>query len=802
MKQILVYFILAAFCQMISEPCLHAEVVMDGSTGAFGQLETANGNYDIKMKYGHQAGTNLFHSFSKFNISTGESATFGVSESIRNIISRITGGNQSFIDGTLRSVLTDTSQISGANLYLLNSSGIIFGPNAALDIGGSFHVSTADYLRMGADERFYSTVQENEVLSSAPPEAFGFLKSPEDISFEGRGEIGEDIRTGLTVSPLHNLSVTGGDISFAGTYRTEGSVEKNLGSLGAPGGTVAVVSLSSPGEVTFSETGPDVSAFSTLGNVTLSDHSQIRASGIGSGNIFIRAGQFVLENESVIDVDTKGSENGGITDIQADTVSISAGDIFSDATSTGRGGDISISGIGGKPAKSVTVSDGGRVFANATNQAADAGDAGNVSIFSEKLTISSGGKVSSSADGGGNGGIIRLNALESVLITDQESEVFASSSGTSEIPGRSGSGDILIESPEINLTGSSKISIDTANGAGGTLILRGLDGKPSESITVSDSQIYAGTLGSGNAGDVLMQAERIRFEEKGFIGSETFGSGTGGNIRIEAGDTFELADGAYISSNSKENAAGNAGNISVWAGDSVYLRNSTITTETEGSGAGGNIRIEAGNVFELFDGAYISSNSKGGTGNAGNISVQAGDSIYMRDSSITTEALNAGGGKISLESQNMIYTIDSRVATSVAKGADDAGDISVDPLSDFLEFIVMNRSELRANAYEGKGGNIRIETDQFVSSGTSVVDASSQLGIDGTVNIISPEADVSQGLVKLSTSLLDAAQWTQTPCFQRSGADVSTFIFTGQDAVPNPPDDLQIRNPLFWEQAQ
>lgn len=743
MKHIFVFFILAAFCQMNPAARLYAEVVLDGSTGAFGQLETQNGNYDIKMNYGHQSGENLFHSFSQFNVNTGEIASFGVSESIRNIISRITGGSESFIDGTLRSVISGTSQISAANLYLLNSSGIIFGPDAALDIGGSFYVSTADYLRMGDADRFYSTVQENEILSSAPPEAFGFLKSPAEIRFEGMGKVGEDGSYGLTVSPLQDISVTGGNISFAGSYTADGSAEKPLGSLSAPGGSISLVSVNSPGEVTFAESGPDVSSFSTLGTITLSDHSQIKASGEGSGNIFIRAGQFFLESGSVIEVDTKGSEDGGITDIQADTVSISAGDIFSDAASTGRGGDISISGIGGNAAGSVSISDGARVFANAANPEADAGDAGNVSIFAENLTISSGGSVSSSADGGGNGGTVHLTASESLLISDQ-SEVFASSSGSSEMAGASG--DILMESPEIMLTNDSRISIDTGDGEGGTLVLRGLDEKPAESITVSGSRIYAGTLGFGNAGDVLIQAKHIRFEEKGAVGSETFGSGTGGNIRIEAGTEFALADGSYISSNS-------------------------VSTESK-------------------------------AGDAGNIFVQAGDSMYLHDSSITTEAVNAGGGKISLEAQSMIYATDSRIATSVAKGADDAGDISVNPLLEYLQFTVMNRSEVRANAYEGRGGNIRIETDQFVFSGTSVVDASSQLGIDGTVNIISPEADVSQGLLTLPAAMLDVTQWVQTPCFQRSGSDVSTFIFTGQDAVPNPPDDLQRGNLLFWEYTQ
>ena len=59
-----------------------------------------------------------------------------------NILSRVTGGQQSVIEGRR------LSTIPGANLYLLNPSGVLFGPNTSLDVSGSFHVSTADYLRL------------------------------------------------------------------------------------------------------------------------------------------------------------------------------------------------------------------------------------------------------------------------------------------------------------------------------------------------------------------------------------------------------------------------------------------------------------------------------------------------------------------------------------------------------------------------------------------------------------------------------------------------------------------------------
>ncbi|OQX27092.1 MAG: hypothetical protein BWK80_07005, partial [Desulfobacteraceae bacterium IS3] len=118
-------------------------IKLDGTVGTAGKIDLPGPNYAIKPEYGKQSGTNLFHSFQQFNIHNGESATFSGPASVKNIISRVTGGSASWIDGKL------ASTISGADLYFLNPAGVMFGSNASLDLSGSFHVSTADYLRLG-----------------------------------------------------------------------------------------------------------------------------------------------------------------------------------------------------------------------------------------------------------------------------------------------------------------------------------------------------------------------------------------------------------------------------------------------------------------------------------------------------------------------------------------------------------------------------------------------------------------------------------------------------------------------------
>jgi filamentous hemagglutinin family protein len=94
------------------------QVTLDGSLGPQGPL--AGPNYRIGAELGQIRGGNLFHSFGQFNVRTGERATFTGPTGIANVVSRVTGGQQSLINGLLR------SEIAGANLFLLNSSGVMF----------------------------------------------------------------------------------------------------------------------------------------------------------------------------------------------------------------------------------------------------------------------------------------------------------------------------------------------------------------------------------------------------------------------------------------------------------------------------------------------------------------------------------------------------------------------------------------------------------------------------------------------------------------------------------------------------
>jgi filamentous hemagglutinin family protein len=97
------------------------------------ELPLTGPTYAITANLGKQVGGNLFHSFGKFGLVNGETAAFSGAATTTNVIGRVTGGNTSSIDGKIQ------SNIAGANLYLINPSGMVFGPNATVNVSGSFH---------------------------------------------------------------------------------------------------------------------------------------------------------------------------------------------------------------------------------------------------------------------------------------------------------------------------------------------------------------------------------------------------------------------------------------------------------------------------------------------------------------------------------------------------------------------------------------------------------------------------------------------------------------------------------------
>ena len=243
----------AALC---AADAVYAEVIRDGSLGAAppgvvpsgidpeGQFAAYLITPELGQPQPDAAPRNLFHSFSEFDLTPGEIATFTGPASVVNVFGRITGGSPSDIDGTVRST------IDGANVFLLNPWGILFGPDAQLDVSGSFTASSADLVRFDAGEDFTTgtAIANGALLSVEEPTAFGFTRAaPGAIEIErALPTLGD---ASLSVAAGETLALIGGDVRVAGRGF-------NVPSVVIDGGNLEVASVRGPAEVP-----ADVSAF-------------------------------------------------------------------------------------------------------------------------------------------------------------------------------------------------------------------------------------------------------------------------------------------------------------------------------------------------------------------------------------------------------------------------------------------------------------------------------------------------------------------------------------------------------------
>jgi filamentous hemagglutinin family protein len=211
-----------------------AQVVSDGTLNT--TVNSPDGQ-NFTVEDGNRSGSNLFHSFQEFSIPTGGSALFNNASDVQNIFSRVTGGSISNIDGLIRAN-------GGANLFLINPNGIIFGNSARLDIGGSFIGSTANSVRFADGVEFSAVNPDNSsLLTISIPIGLQFGQNPNAIAVNNQPSLNPSLNPGLFIKPGQRLSLIGGDIILNG------------GRLTALGGQVELAGLAQSGVISLDQRG-------------------------------------------------------------------------------------------------------------------------------------------------------------------------------------------------------------------------------------------------------------------------------------------------------------------------------------------------------------------------------------------------------------------------------------------------------------------------------------------------------------------------------------------------------------------
>jgi filamentous hemagglutinin family protein len=211
-----------------------AQIVPDTTLPIHSQV-TTTGNTSL-ITGGTESGVNLYHSFREFSVLTGNTAWFNNAPQIQNVLTRVTGNSISNIDGLLKANGT-------ASLFLLNPNGILFGPNARLEIGGSFFASTASSFQFANGSEFSAINPQTPPLltvSVVPGLQRGPISPGSTLTDRGNLTAGQDLTLEADILDLQGTLLAGKALTLLAqdTVRLRDTLTTPF--MAAAGGTLQV----------------------------------------------------------------------------------------------------------------------------------------------------------------------------------------------------------------------------------------------------------------------------------------------------------------------------------------------------------------------------------------------------------------------------------------------------------------------------------------------------------------------------------------------------------------------------------
>ena len=707
-----------------------AQSVPDRSLGGESTRLVREGSIEY-VEGGAVRGDALFHSFEDLRVGRGRGLYFRAGE-VDRIFSRVTGDRQSRIDGTL-------GAIGDADLYLINPNGIVFGPDARLDIGGSFVASTASSFTFPDYE--YGVDDWEDVPPLLTIRDWGLrLDRPAQIRVLGSGHVIEYVdsrsfnplvgaglgEVGLSVPSGNSLSFVAGEIDLSGATLTASS------------GTVNLVSL-------------------RFGEVNVEDlHS------IDMTSQSLELGQVHIRDNSLIDV--SGVSMGGDSSISVTaerTFILQGSHLLSQNIGFGAGSDIRLNSRGvwiDAFQKEVdAISRESEAIAGILNSTV-LGEAGDITINSEYLNLSNGGFISNISYGTADSGDIRINTDSlQVVGNSNTSRVFDPSNIQNLSVGAGNSGDILINAGVVQVQDGGTINTNTLStppfiSQSGNIEVYAdsiyLDGR--NDANRIPSSIQTSSAFQGSSGDLSIHSTNLGIYNGAFLGSLSFGFGSPGGVNISSQDIlidgFSNIDTVLFDSTQRRLSSFDL-NLRAPAdiefdnfSNPSHLRRSLIASlfipdiervnenEVVFNDAGKYIILNA-ETLKISNSAFISA-VNAAAGDAGNIILDV-DKLILDRGGISSDLIVEGQGGVIDISSDSLYAIDRSLLSASASGTSNGGNLSVTAGN-----VVLIDSVLRANGQLGFGGQVRLTTDSFFED-SSLLEATSDLSssLDGTVEV-------------------------------------------------------------------
>ncbi len=516
-----------------------------------GTIVTPTGNR-LDITGTQVSGKNQFHNFQTFNVNAGQTANFIPNNAtIQNILSRVSGGTPSQIQGVIQST-------NGINLFLMNPSGILFGNGASLNLNGSFTATTANAIGFGNNNWFNAAGNSNLNALTGDPTQFAFTSS----------NPGAIVNTGtLTLPANQSLNLIGGTVI-------------NTGTLNTPGGSVTIVAVEGGKAVQISAPGNLLSYTLPIESITainptigspvslpelLTGKNASNATGIEVKDGIVRLTRWrslsIQESQTQIPnqpsvavvsntIDVSG-EKGGKIGIFGKTVGVI--DATLEASGRSGGGNVRVGGDyqGSGPAPNAMTTIVDRTSKIRVNSI-DRSDAGEAIIWSDGTTRFAGSIEAKGGAQGGNGG--------SVEVSGRKQLGFTGSVDVSAPQGRSGT--LLLDPDEIRIV----------NGNGGA----------------NDAEIADGSILSTDGAGIFTISENAL---EALIGNVTLEATN--KITIEDLNDNELTFGFNLKSLTLK--TGTNGSVQTLdARDSIVIPNGTLQI-TSGSVNLGNLTAQASN---------------------------------------------------------------------------------------------------------------------------------------------------------------------------------------------------------------
>ncbi|HEY9671805.1 MAG TPA: filamentous hemagglutinin N-terminal domain-containing protein [Waterburya sp.] len=785
-----------------------SNIVPDSTLGAENStlIPNFNGLSVEAIGGGAIRGANLFHSFQEFNVSAGRGAYFlSPSATIQTILARVTGSNPSQILGTL-----GTTGASSPSLFLINPNGIIFGPNARLDVGSSFTASTASAVTFGNGIEFSaSNPQAPPLLSINVPLGLQYGRNPGSISVQ---------RSELVVPNGQTLALVGGDVSLDGAF------------LGAVGGRIELGAVAGTGTVALNGNGSNLSLSFPQGvaftDLSLTNNARVFVMAGGGGSIAINAQNFSLAGGSglyagIPSGSSSGNAIAGNIDINATgATTLTDESLISNAVlqgARGQGGDINIEtgqllvrdgalvsaanfGEGDGGNLTINASQSVQIIGGSTNgqftsglftgtAQGSSGNGGDLTINTGSLLVRDGALISTGTFGRGDGGNLTVNASQDVqLIGTSADGLLGSGLSTQTNQGSSGKGgDLTINTGSLLVRdGAGANAFTFGTGDGGNLTVNASQDVQLIGISTAGRSSTLSTqanLGSsGKAGDLTINTTNLLVQDGALISTFTLSKGDGGNLTVNASQQVQAfgtsADGRRGSSlltESSSNASGKAGDLTINTSSLLIQDGARVSASTFGTGDGGNLTVNASQQVQAVgtsaDGRSSSrlTSEAYGAGAAGNLSITTGRFIATGGAYASTSTVDAGrGGELTVtasELVELIGTTSNKIPTGLYTGTEggtgDSGSLTVNTPA----LLVRDGAVISASTFgRGKGGNLTVNASQSVQViGTSA----DREFFSGLFAQASSDSSGKAGDITINTSSL----------LVQDGAQVSTSSF-------------------------